>query len=61
MTEEQVKQIVADMISSGELEVTVQVEKERFFNRDITKFELSIKHIKNGYSKLLLRNSTSLS
>lgn len=57
MTEEQVKQVVADMIFSGELEIIVGSVYNSFLKR--TDISLQIFHQKeDGYRKKLTTKST---
>lgn len=52
MTEEQVKQIIVDMISNGELQFKTASVVEPFTEK--IKTCLFIYHVKDGYSKQLL-------
>ena len=51
MTEEQVKQIIVDMISSGELEFKTKKTLDIFEMGDKT--VLDIHHNKDGYKKII--------
>ena len=57
MTEEQVKQVVVDMISSGELEIRLTSTHDPFLKK--TQTSLTIFHQKaDGYRKQILKRST---
>lgn len=63
MTEEKVKQIVVDMIASGELAISLSKgHAVNLFSADNTrkKIIMEISHVKNGYRKAIFRTDAIL-